>query len=329
MTSRPLLAAMSALILCVSGCAHLASVSTAWLMVRAPNKLDPRIALANLKPLNRRPGTFDQRFRVSVGPPRADLLVSVIDPEPRGALPSGTILVLHGAYGRSESMLKTADALASGGYRAVLVDLRGHGRSTGERLTYGVEEAKDLSRVIDVLQQRRLIAGGLGVYGFSFGGSTAIQLAGRDPRVGAVVAVAPYGSLHAAASEVVRTWVPGGRLFATDQWVDDTLRRAGRYGDFDVHRADPMAAIRQTRAGVLLVHGDADDFIKPHHSILLHQAAADHSHVLFVSGADHPDMAGDPRGTAAALAVWWFDRWMRQPAAEWGRTAGLAALTPD
>ena len=51
------------------------------------------------------------------------------------------------------------------GYRAVLVDLRGHGRSTGKYLTYGVQEAQDISQVIDALEQQQLIAGEIGVLG--------------------------------------------------------------------------------------------------------------------------------------------------------------------
>jgi pimeloyl-ACP methyl ester carboxylesterase len=48
-------------------------------------------------------------------------------------------------------MLPAAKELAEAGYRAVLVDLRGHGRSTGKYTTFGVQAAKDLSQVIDAL----------------------------------------------------------------------------------------------------------------------------------------------------------------------------------
>ena len=56
-------------------------------------------------------------------------------------------------------------ALAFAGYRVALVDLRGHGRSTGEYLTYGVREAQDVSQVIDAMEQQQLIAGTIGVFG--------------------------------------------------------------------------------------------------------------------------------------------------------------------
>ena len=279
-------------------------------MVRAPNKVDPRIRLANLRPVKRPHDGFDERFLVRVGPPWADLLVSIVDPKPGGGRPAGTVLLLHAAYARSEDMLKTANAFAADQYRAVLVDMRGHGRSTGERITYGVQEAKDLAQVIDFLERRRLLAGKLGVYGFSYGAATGIELAGRDPRVRAVVAVAPYSSLRSAAGHAVRARIPGARLFATDPWIEQTIHEAGRRGGFDPRAASPLAAIQKTDAMVLMIHGEGDDFIQPHHSMLLHQAADGHSQVTLVAGANHRDLAKDPMGTAASLALSWFDRWI-------------------
>ena len=81
------------------------------------------------------------------------------------------------------------------GFALVLL-LVPHGHSTGEWLTYGPREAEDLSQVIDELDRRKLLEGRLGVYGISYGATTAIHLAAIDPRVEAVVAVAPFGSMR-------------------------------------------------------------------------------------------------------------------------------------
>ncbi|MFH1266315.1 MAG: alpha/beta fold hydrolase [Planctomycetota bacterium] len=310
MNRRALLAALATLIFCVSGCARLASTRAATWMIRAPKSVDPRITWTSLRPSSQRPDAFDQRFRVEVGPPRANLLVSTIEPGPGWTPPAGTILLLHGAYGRSEDMIPTARAFAANGYRAVLVDMRGHGRSTGERITYGVQESQDLSQVLSFLERNGLLTGRIGVYGFSFGAAAAIELAGRDPRVGAVVAVAPYSSLHEAARHLVRTRIPGANLFVTDQWIDETVEEAGRQGGFDSRAASPLAAIQRTEAKVLLIHGDADTFIEPRHSIMLDQATGGRSRIVLVPGADHASLQADETGTAARLALSWFNRWM-------------------
>jgi pimeloyl-ACP methyl ester carboxylesterase len=313
MKRRALLLAM--LMLSVSGCAHLASTSAARLMVRAPNKVDPRIRLRSLRPLSPPSDDVAERFWVEVGPPRARLLVWTMDPTSGRACPTGTILLLHGAYERSEDMLGMARVVRDGGYRAVLVDMRGHGRSTGERITYGAQESKDLVQLVDVLQERRLLAGKLGVYGFSFGAATAIDLAGRDPRVEAVVAVAPYASFHKAASEAMRARVSAVRRFASQEWIDRTIREAGRVGGFDSESTDPIAAIQRTHAMVLMIHGDSDTFVEPYHSELLHRAASDHSGLAIVPGAEHHDLAGANSESATSLALSWFNQWL-PPVAE-------------
>src|SRR5207302_636031 len=73
--------------------------------------------------------------------------------------PKATIFLLHGVMMSKESMLHWGFYLAEKGYRIVLVDLRGHGQSTGDVITYGAYEGDDLSQVLDELSQRKLIAG--------------------------------------------------------------------------------------------------------------------------------------------------------------------------
>lgn len=153
--------------------------------------------------LTRRVLRIDHQFLVPLGSPEAPdaaLLAWVIDP-PDGRPPRGTVIVLHGMHASSLSMLGKGRSLAPAGYRAVLVDLRGHGRSAELPVTFGVRECEDLSRVVDDLERRRLLAGKLGVEGISFGAAVAIQFAAHDPRVAAVVSVAGFSSMR----EEVRT----------------------------------------------------------------------------------------------------------------------------
>jgi dipeptidyl aminopeptidase/acylaminoacyl peptidase len=194
-----------------------------------------------------------------------------------------------------------------------LVDLRGHGYSTGDWISYGVRESEDLSQVLDYLQQSGLVEGDIGAYGFSYGAATAIQLASRDDRIRAVVAVAPFSSLRQAAGHLMRTRLPCAKLYVTDQWIDQTLRGAGRRVGLDLREVRPMDAIRQTEAMVLLVHGSDDDFVKPDHSMRLHASAPDRSHVALIDGADHTAASRDTTGAVASLSVAWFNRWLACP----------------
>jgi pimeloyl-ACP methyl ester carboxylesterase len=278
----------------------------ATLMVSTPNRFNPLVCECNPLPPIEAIGT-DQHFTVSVGPPKAALSVSVVEPS-SGGIPApakGTVLVVHGIFGRSLTMLHTAHRLAEAGYRAVLVDLRGHGRSTGEYLTYGTQEARDLSQVIDVLQARGLAGGPIGVYGISYGATTSIHLAALDRRVKAVVAVEPFS--------MVRSELAHFAAIVPQQTFEQALREAGCIAGFDPDGSDAADAIGRTSAPVLLMHG-TDDWIVPYwNSVLLRQEAVAPCELVTFPQRGHQSLWLDFDGELARRAVQWFDRWLVMP----------------
>jgi pimeloyl-ACP methyl ester carboxylesterase len=234
-------------------------------------------------------------IRVEAGPPAATLSLTLADAVEARA----TVFVLHGIRDSRESVEGWGRMLAATGCRAVLVDLRGHGRSTGDALTYGVQESLDLVQVLDALSERGLIVGGVGAFGNSYGAATAIQWAGRDPRVRAVVAVAPFASMRAVVSDYLPVRLPAAL-------VREAIERAGTRAGFDPDSADTVEAIARTCAQVLLVHGRADKRVPPEHSERLHAAAADHSELVLVDGESHGGVAGAPATRLADRAARWF-----------------------
>jgi len=191
-------------------------------MVEAPNKGRAMNPEDDTAPWRLEMLGVDEQFRVAVGPPEASLLVWVLEPRDVAAVaddaPRGTILILHGFHTDSYWMLPFAEAFAEAGYRSVLVDLRGHGRSSGDYLTFGVQETRDLRQVIDELERRGLATDRLGVWGISYGGATAIQLAAAEPRIDAVVAVAPFATMRDVVHNYVRGLLPmSGLVFSHDE----------------------------------------------------------------------------------------------------------------
>ncbi len=145
-------------------------------------------------------------------------------PGPRG--PKGTVVILHGYGVDSDSMLPWALTVAEAGYRAVLVDLRGHGQSTGKRIYFGVVETGDLRELLASLVRTGDVAGPVAVMGESFGAALALRWAADDPRVRAVVALAPYAEFGPAAvglrDEYVR-WMPTGWAKSVAYWLPRLL----------------------------------------------------------------------------------------------------------
>ncbi|MDB4968142.1 MAG: acetoin dehydrogenase subunit dihydrolipoyllysine-residue acetyltransferase [Myxococcales bacterium] len=227
--------------------------------------------------------------RIDVGPPSATLSVSVIEPR---LPPRATIVVLHGIRDQKDFLRHVGLHLAEAGYRAVLVDSRGHGHSTGQYLTWGVQEPRDLTQVIDALGYGD---GPIGVFGESYGAAMSIMWAAHDPRVRAVVAVAPFSSLR----EIVPDWwklnVPLiGRMiprFVLNRSIDEGARMAR----FDPDASSPKLAATRSRAPILIVHGSDDNTVPYDESVTIARAAPATVKLVTLDGQDHDHIASDPR----------------------------------
>ena len=278
-------------------------------IVEAPNRVDPPWLLRpeNASVLAHNDLLYRQAWRVPVGPPPAELAVAVIEPGdyrlahsiktgerrngkapvwpqsdwtlpatplPGLIAPKGTLLVLHGYHDAKENMIHWALFLAQHGYRIVLVDLRGHGRSTGDWIGYGAFEVDDLRKVIDALQAKQLLAGPLGVVGLSYGASVGLQLAGRDERVAAVVALEPFSDPRGAVAEFARGVAPQYVGDWTPADFAQAERTAGQLGHFAWESADILGAVERTRAPILYAVAAGDRWISPENSRRL----AEHTH---------------------------------------------------
>ncbi len=84
------------------------------------------------------------------------------------------------------------------------------------------------------------------------GAAIALQAAADEPRVAAVVAVASISDLRTAANE-------RAPFFASRGNIEEALRIAEQQGKFVVAEVSPVAAARQIRAPVLLIHGERDE----------------------------------------------------------------------
>jgi pimeloyl-ACP methyl ester carboxylesterase len=185
---------------------------------------------------------FPKQF-VAVGPPAAQLCYRVVGPadyqltvsstnwleqgRPRTefdfradlpgrtnrwtAMPRGTVVLLHG-YGLAQfSMAPWALRLAQEGWQCVLVDLRGHGRSTGRQIYFGLQEAHDLSQLLDELARRGQLKVPVAAVGESYGAAMALRWEMADPRVHTVVAITPYAGLSNAVMNIhdqYARWLP-------------------------------------------------------------------------------------------------------------------------
>ena len=195
----------------------------------------------------------------------------------------GTIFLLHG-YGLNKgTMFPWGLLLAEAGYRVVLVDLRGHGQSTGDRIYFGSVEKIDLMQCLDQLEQRHICEGPVGVLGISYGAVLALQWAAVDPRVQSVTAISPYSNPGTAVEQFLKTYVP--QLF----WWTDRKAAAEVAFSLAAECADltTATAVREIKHPILFVRGGHDELCSREDLAQLESIAPAGSEIKEVPIANH------------------------------------------
>ena len=296
----------------VTGCGSF----VAHRMVQAPNTFgswlapSPRVLLSfDDKLLTNSPARF-----ADVGPPAARLRYRVVEPadyqlkvsssnwlergevryqfsfragSPRTnlwtAAPRGTVFLLHG-YGLAEfSMAPWAWRLAEEGWRCVLVDLRGHGKSTGKMIYYGLKESRDLSQLLDGLTNQVQPFSTVAVIGESYGAALGLRWQTMDPRVGSVVAIAPYVVLSNAVMNICHDYASLLPRFVIRAGLTQLPSVLGVPGD----ELDTTTVLARHPVTALFITATEDDVIPPAEVRRLFGEALPGSKLIVVPGATH------------------------------------------
>ncbi len=180
------------------------------------------------------------------------------------------VILLHGGLGHSGNWGYQVPALVRSGYRAVLIDSRGHGRSTRDARPFTYElMASDVSAVMDTLNLEKA-----GLVGWSDGACTALILAAKAPaRVAGVFFFAcnmdPSGTKEIEFSPSLK------RCF--DRHMKDYARLSATPDQFDefsdavglMQRTQPNYSandLAQISVPVVVVQSEHDEFIKREHA---------------------------------------------------------------
>jgi pimeloyl-ACP methyl ester carboxylesterase len=259
---------------------------------------------------------YDLRLEYPEGkPPKIAFFNSYFRPAservPSTGPPRGTVLLLHGYLQNRNYLAPWAVRLAQAGFRCVLMDLRGHGASTGAHVSFGAFESHDVSRVLDDLATRGWDVARVGVLGVSYGASVALVTAGNDPRIASVVAFEPFASAERAVPELMRAAFASEARGISDRQFAVAHVKEARIAGFSWSEADIPAALARTRAPVLFFHGEQDTWISPEHSIELMKHAPQGSRLMLVPRETHVSLPLQIEPFAEQVVAW-FDAGLKK-----------------
>lgn len=200
------------------------------------------------------------------------------------------VILLHGGLGHSGNWGYQIPALVGRGYRPVLIDSRGHGRSTRDERPYTYElMAADVAAVMDALGLEQA-----GLVGWSDGAVVALMLAAKKPtRVAGVFFFAcnvdPSGTKEFVFTPIIERCLNRHKL--------DYARLSATPDQFDTF-SDAVSLMQQTQPNytahdlaqisvpVVIVHSEHDEFIKREHAEYLARSIPQ-AELVALAGVSH------------------------------------------
>lgn len=207
---------------------------------------------------------------------------------PYGSGPA--VILLHGGLGNSRNWGYQVPALVENGYRAIVIDSRGHGHSTRDEKPYSYElMASDVLTVMDKLEIAKAA-----FVGWSDGAVIALILGDKHPeRVVGVFYFAcnmdPSGTKEFKFTPVI------GRCLSRHK--ADYAELSSTPTQFDKF-ADAVGLMQSTQPNysaedlgkisvpVVVVHSEHDEFIKREHAEYLAQSIPN-AEFVYLSGVSH------------------------------------------
>ena len=209
-------------------------------------------------------------------------------PQPNG----DWVLLFHGVSDNRDGMAGHAEMLLRHGYSVVMMDARAHGASEGAMATYGWKEREDTRAVIRALLEKDT-PHCLFALGESMGAAIALQSAGVEPRIEAVVAESAFRDLNEVSYDYAGlrfSPLLGKTLFRPAAAA--AVHAAEKEGGFRAEDVSPEKAVAARPFPVLLICGLRDHNIPPRHSKAIYKAAIGAKELWLVPGAGHTQALG-------------------------------------
>lgn len=123
-----------------------------------------------------------------------NIWVSEIDTEK----PRAVIIYLSGIMQPSVTYFYGhAKFMQENGFASILLEVRGHGRSGGDRICLGYDEVRDVKAVVDYIKQEKKYEDvPIVVHGASMGGAIAVNAFGENESIDALIAMSAYSSFE-------------------------------------------------------------------------------------------------------------------------------------
>src|SRR6266446_3202738 len=197
---------------------------------------------------------------------------------------NGVVLLLPGIRANRLSMVERARFLRRAGYSVLLIDLQATGETTGDHITFGWKESRDVLAAIDFIRQTDPIAP-VAIIGSSLGGVAAL-LATPPLKIGALVLEEVYPTIEIATRNRMENYLGVFGRILTPVLLNQLQWRIG----VSASQLCPVDHIANVECPVLIISGEKDRNTRPSDTRMLFEHARSPKELWFVPNAGHVDL---------------------------------------
>ena len=197
---------------------------------------------------------------------------------------NGAVLLLPGIRANRLSMVERARFLRRAGYSVLLIDFQATGETTGEHITFGWKESRDVLAAIDFVRQTDPITP-VAIIGSSLGGVAAL-LATPPLKIDALVLEEVYPTIEIATRNRMENYLGVFGRTLTPLVLNQLQWRLG----VSASQLRPVDHIENVECPVFIVSGENDRNTRPTDTRMLFERARNPKEVWFVPNAGHVDL---------------------------------------
>ena len=144
------------------------------------------------------------------------------------------------------------------GHNTLVIQQRGHTKSFGRTISFGIKERHDCLSWIKYANERFGDKTPIILSGISMGGATVIMASEMDlpNNIACIIADCPYSS----PKEIIMR--EAKRMKYPAKLIMPFIRLGGAlFGGFDLFESDALRAVKNAKCPILLIHGEDDRFV--------------------------------------------------------------------
>ena len=194
-------------------------------------------------------------------------------------------IMFHGYRGDGERDLSTGIRRAKECERNVLIiDQRGHGKSEGHTISFGIKERFDCLSWINLVIKDFGDDVEIILTGISMGAATVMMASNLElpKNVKGILADCGYDT----PKNIIKKYISDMHLPANIFYPFVKLG-ALLFGHFNVDSASPLESVKNAKVPIIFIHGECDTFVPCSMSKKLYDACTSKKHLTIIKNAEH------------------------------------------